>query len=161
MKKIITTVALPLFSLMIFANVATAKDLVNVSGATGIAINGFDPVSFFTEKKPVNGDPGIKAKYKGATYLFSTKDNKSAFEKSPEQYAPQYGGYCAYGASVNALFPVDVSTWQVRNGKLYLNLNPSIVEAFNEDFDGAITKANKNWPKLEDGHGKKSGFKLF
>lgn len=140
-------------SLLYFAGVAQAKDLVNTSGASGVALSGYDPVAFFSEKKPVNGDPGISAAHKGAKYFFSSKEHRSAFNKNPDHYAPQFGGFCAYGTSVNALFPVDISTWQVREGKLYFNLNPEILKVFNKNISKHISKANKNWPKLTSKHG--------
>ena len=154
MIKSLHATVLLLFTTLLLAGAAPAKDLVNVAGASGIAINGYDPVAFFTEKKPVNGDPAISAKHKGATYFFSSKANKSAFTKAPSKYAPQCGGFCAYGASVNALFPINISTWQIRGGKLYFNLNLDIVKAFNKDLDGNIAKGDKNWPKLEAKHAK-------
>jgi YHS domain-containing protein len=126
----------------------SAGDLVNVAGASGIALDGYDPVAFFTDGKPTHGEPGVSATYKGATYLFASKENKVKFESGPEKYVPQFGGYCAFGVAVNALFPVDISTWQIRDEKLYLNLNPSILEQFNKDFGGYVAKAEKNWPGL-------------
>ena len=131
-----------------------AGDLVNVSGASSIALNGYDPVAFFTDSKPTHGDPGIKTEHKGATYFFASKANRKTFEKNPDRYAPQYGGYCAFGATVGALFPVDVNTWQIQNGKLYLNLNPEILTLFNKDIEKNLKKAEKNWPKLVRKHGK-------
>lgn len=145
MKHIIHTLA----AVLLLAGSALAGNPeINISGATGIAVGGYDPVAFFTEKKPVHGDPGIKAEHKGATYLFASEAHRDLFVKNPEKYAPQFGGYCAYGVSVDALFPVDINTWQVRDGKLYLNLNPEILKAFNKDFEGNIAKANANWPKV-------------
>ncbi len=144
-----TLVALFLLSTPLFA-----ADLVNVSGASRVAIDGFDPVAFLADSKPVNGDPHITAAYQGATYYFATEDHRKLFEQNPGKYAPQYGGFCAYGAALGALFPVDISTWQVRNGKLYLNLNPEILKAFNADFNGNIAKAEKNWPGLVAKNGK-------
>lgn len=123
-------------------------NLVNVAGASGIALDGYDPVAFFTDGRPVHGDPAIKATHGGATYLFASKDHKVQFEEDPDRYLPQYGGYCAFGVAVGALFPVDISTWQIQDGKLYLNLNPAIQEQFNKDLEGQVTKAEKNWPKL-------------
>lgn len=61
---------------------------------------------------------------------------------------PQFGGYCAFGVSIDKLFPVDIRTWQIRNGKLYLNLNPDIRVKFDADLAGNVAKANKNWPGL-------------
>lgn len=133
---------------------STNKHLINTAGASGIALGGFDPVAFFTDHKPVNGDPGIGAKHLDATYLFASQAHKALFEASPEKYLPQTGGFCTFGASVGALFPVDISTWQIRNGKLYFNLNPTILAAFNADFDGNVAKANANWPGLVEQNGK-------
>lgn len=141
-------------SLILTATSSLAGDLVNVSGASGIAVNGYDTVAFFTEKKPVHGNPSISVKHSGATYLFSSKENAAKFEANPTKYAPQTGGFCTYGVSVGALFPVDISTWQVRDGKLYLNLNPEILKAFNGDFAGNVKKAEGNWGGLEKKHGK-------
>ena len=146
--------AYPFLVALFFAGSAHGGELVNVSGASGIAVNGYDPVAFFTVKKPVHGNPGIKAEHEGATFLFSSEENKALFEKDPERFAPQFGGFCAYGVAVNALFPMDVNTWQVRDGKLYLNLNPEILQAFNEDFDGNVEKARDNWAGLKSRHAK-------
>lgn len=126
----------------------------SLSGASNISVGGYDTVAFFTDKKPVNGDPGISATYQDATYIFASKEHKELFEAAPEKYAPQCGGYCAFGVSVGALFPVDISTWQVRDGKLYLNLNKAILKKFNADFDANVAKADKNWPTLVAKHGK-------
>jgi YHS domain-containing protein len=132
----------------VFATSVSAGDLVNVAGASGIALDGYDPVAFFTDRKPMHGEPGVSATYRGATYLLASKEHKVKFEADPEKYVPQFGGYCAFGVAVGALFPVDISTWQIRDEKLYLNLNPSILEQFNKDFGGYVAKAEKNWPGL-------------
>jgi YHS domain-containing protein len=144
----------PLLTAMLLSSPAIAGDLVNVAGVSGVALDGYDPVAFFTDKKPVNGDPSITVKHKDATYFFANKEHKAAFESAPEKYLPQCGGYCAFGVSVGALFPVDVNTWQVREGKLYLNLNPEILKAFNKDLAANISKADKNWPGLVKKHSK-------
>ena len=136
----------------LFVSTAVAGNLVNVAGASGIALDGYDPVAFFTDGKPTHGDPAISSTYKGAKYLFASKEHKSQFEADPEKFVPQYGGFCAYGAALGALFPVDISTWQIRNGKLYLNLNPAIATEFNKNPEGNIAKAEKNWPGLVKKH---------
>ncbi|MCR9197688.1 MAG: hypothetical protein NXI04_03495 [Planctomycetaceae bacterium] len=121
---------------------------VNISGHSKVAISGYDPVAFFTQKKPVHGDFQITSTHKRATYFFASKQHKAMFDSNPTKYAPQCGGYCAFGVSVGALFPVDVNTWQVRNDRLYLNLNPQILKMFNKDIDANIAKAEQNWPDL-------------
>jgi YHS domain-containing protein len=133
---------------------ALAGELVNVSGASKIAVSGYDPVAFFTDSKPVNGSPFVSTEYQGATYFFANEEHRKLFVAAPEKYAPQYGGFCAYGVALNKLFPVDINTWQIRDGKLYLNLNPDVLKKFNADIEGNITKANKNWPALVNKHGK-------
>ena len=140
--------------LMLLCTPILAGDLVNVSGASKVAVAGYDPVAFFTDAKAVNGSPFISATYQGATYFFATEEHKILFVQNPGKFAPQYGGFCAYGVGLNALFPVDISTWQIRNDKLYLNLNSDILKKFNADFDGNIGKAEKNWPGLVQKNGK-------
>lgn len=150
MKTTIQTIA----AIALLSVSAFAADLVNVSGASKIAVSGYDTVAFFTDAKPVNGSPAITAEYQGATWFFASEEHKALFAAHPEKYAPQCGGFCAYGVSVGALFPVDISTWQVRNEKLYLNLNQDILKKFNADFDANVAKADKNWPTLAKKHAK-------
>jgi len=77
------------------------------------------------------------------------------FEANPGKYAPQYGGFCAFGVSVGALFPVDIiNTWEVRDGKLTVILNAELRKAFDSDVEQNVTKADKNWPGLVSEHGK-------
>ncbi len=153
MKSIKNLLALTLTTLALAIS-AQGADLVNVSGASNIAVGGYDTVAFFTDHKPVNGDPGISATFQGATYIFSSQENKNLFLADPVKYTPQCGGFCAFGVSVGALFPVDITTWQIRGGKLYLNLNQSILKKFNADFAANVAKADKNWPGLVEKNGK-------
>ena len=144
MKNILKSVA----ALVLLSVSAFAGDLVNVSGASKAAVSGYDTVAFFTDSKPVNGSPFISAEYQGATYFFASEEHKALFTADPAHYVPQFGGFCAFGVGLDKLFPVDINTWQVRNDKLYLNLNPAILEKFNADFNGNTAKADKNWPGL-------------
>ena len=136
------------------STIAITKELVNVSGASDVALNGYDPVAFFTDSQPTNGNFKITETHHGATYYFANKQHKTMFAADPDKYAPQTGGFCSFGVSVGALFPVDINTWQVYNGKLYLNLNPDILEMFKKDIDGNIAKAAKNWPGLVEKNAK-------
>ena len=150
MKNIIKSIA----AIALLSVTAYAGDLVNVSGASKAAVSGYDTVAFFTDAKAVNGSPFITAEYEGATYYFASEEHKKLFTASPEKYAPQTGGFCTYGVGLGKLFPVDITTWQVRDGKLYLNLNQDILKKFNADFAGNVAKADKNWPALVKKHGK-------
>lgn len=130
------------------AKLAGSSAMVNVSGASNVAVSGYDTVTFFTRAKPLNGSPFITAEHKGATYFFASEENKALFVKAPETYVPQFGGFCAFGVSIGKLLPVDITTAQVRDGKLYLNLNPDIRVKFDADFASALAKATANWPGL-------------
>lgn len=129
-------------------SMTATKELVNVAGASEVALHGFDPVAFFTDGKPINGSFEITASHRGATYFFVNEANKEMFASEPEKYAPQNGGFCTFGVSVGALFPVDITTWQVYKDRLYLTLNPEVNQLFMQDLDGNIAKAEKNWPDL-------------
>lgn len=150
MKTLIASIA----AALLLSTPGFAGDLVNVAGASHIALGGFDPVAFFTDAKPVNGSPSITATEQGATYFFASEGHKKLFVSDPAKYVPQYGGFCAFGVALGALFPVDISTWQIRDGKLYLNLNPEILKNFNADFTGNVAKATGNWPGLVKKEGK-------
>ena len=80
------------------STVAPAKELLNVD-RNGVPIQGYDPAAFFTDNRPVKGDAQFQAEYRGAKYYFVSSEHKAAFDKEPAKYEPQFGGYCAYGAS--------------------------------------------------------------
>jgi len=120
---------------------------VNKTSA-GLAIKGYDPVAYFEDGKPVKGDAAYQFQWKGATWRFSNAAHREAFTKDPERYAPQYGGFCAYGVSEGHSAPVDPEAWSVVGGKLYLNYDKKVREDWKKDTDGRIRKADENWPKL-------------
>ncbi len=118
------------------------------NSTTGVL--GYDLVSYHTEGKPVRGDGNNLVVVDGVTYLFANEDNKKAFEKNPEKYLPAYGGYCAFGVSVNKKFVGDPEVWRIVDGKLYLNLDSNIQKMWFEDIPGNIVKADQNWPGIKD-----------
>ena len=129
-------------------NTATGAVLVNGKPAPGLAVHGFDVVAYFTDEKPVQGDAKFAHVHNDATYRFASKANLNAFKANPAKYEPAYGGYCAYGVSVGAKFDGDPRYWKIVDGRLYLNLDAGIQQAWLKDVPGAIKKAEKNWPKL-------------
>jgi len=118
--------------------------------ATGLVIRGYDPVAFFKEGRPIPGRSDLSVEYGGGKYLFATAANRDAFKASPETYAPQYGGYCAYGVAVGKKFDIDPSSWRLEGTKLYFNLNPMILEKWSAEVKEYIAKADKNWPKIRE-----------
>ena len=115
-----------------------------------VGVNGYDLVSYFDAKRPLRGNGNYVAEHDGVTYLFSSEENKQAFEKSPDRYLPAYNGWCAFGVSVGKKFSADPEVWEIVDGKLYMNLDPGIKIMWRQDIPGNIQKADKNWPKIKD-----------
>ena len=99
---------------------------------SGKAIRGYDPVAYFTESKAVKGDEKLVFKWNNADWYFSSQKNLDLFKANPGKYAPQYGGYCAYGLSNGYKAPTDADAWTIENGKLYLNYNLDVREEWNK-----------------------------
>ena len=111
----------------------------------GAAIRGYDTVAYHTERKPVRGRSDFSYEYNGAVWLFSTEQNLAVFRQDPEKYAPQYGGYCAYGMSKGYVVPTDPDAWSVVDGKLYLNFSTGVRKTWLKDVPGNVAKADANW----------------
>lgn len=117
---------------------------------SGKAIRGYDPIAYFTEGKPVKGNDSLVYKWDNATWHFASQKNLELFKSAPQQYAPQYGGYCAYGLSNGYKAPTDPNAWTIVNGKLYLNYNLAVSTEWKKDRERRIEKADKNWPVIKD-----------
>ena len=117
----------------------------------GIAIDGTDPVAYFTEGRPVAGDASITHAWNGVTWRFSSAANRDAFAADPEAYAPQFGGYCAWAVSQNYTAPTEPDAWTIHDGKLYLNFNRRIRRRWERDIPGNVAKGEANWPGVLGG----------
>jgi len=149
MKTILSIFA----GLLALSAVAQTKSLLNLD-KNGIAIQGYDPVAFFTDNQPVKGKNEFPARRNGATYLFASREHRELFVKDPAKYEPSFGGYCAYGVSRNKLVEIDVAAFQIVNGRLLLQYSKGVREDFNKDSAGNLTKADANWPGLIEKKGK-------
>ena len=145
MKRIITST---LAALALSATISLGADLLNIDRAAGHALDAYDPVAFFTDKAAVKGDFKITATHQDATYFFASEKNRDAFQADPQHYVPACGGYCAVGAALGVLLPVDISTWQIVDGRLVLNYSADVQRMFNTDPQGNLKKGDANWPKL-------------
>lgn len=112
----------------------------------GFAIQGYDPVAYFTEGRPMPGDPAYSFDWEGATWLFASAAHRDAFAADPQKYAPQFGGYCAYAVSKGHAAPASPEVWSITDGKLYLNLGPGVQSLWQEELGANIARAVNNWP---------------
>ena len=154
-KKIALAAVLALAAVSVGTAPASAAPHVNTTtGMTlegvPLALRGYDPVAYFTEGRPVLGNPSIVSKHDGAVYQFTSEANRRKFESEPSRFAPQYGGFCAYGVSVGAKFLKNHELFKVVDGKLYLNLNRDIQQTWKKDIAGNISKADGNWREIRD-----------
>jgi YHS domain-containing protein len=145
MKKITTLAGIVLLLLPLYSFAQTSEVFSNESGA----IKGYDPVAFFTDSKAVKGTKEFSHEWYGATWHFATKKNKDLFVANPEKYAPQYGGYCAYGTADGHKAPTETDTWTIVDSKLYFNYNQNVKVAWNKDQANLIKKADEQWPKIK------------
>ena len=114
----------------------------------GTAIDGTDPVAYFTEGRPVDGSSEFTHEWNGATWRFASAANRDAFAAEPEKYAPQYGGYCAWAVSQGYTASTDPEAWKIVDGKLYLNYDKNVQANWEKDIPGFISSADANWPKV-------------
>ncbi|MEZ9577828.1 MULTISPECIES: YHS domain-containing (seleno)protein [unclassified Vibrio] len=126
-----------------------AADLDMSVDSNNLAIKGYDPVAYFANEGPVKGTSEFTATYKNAIYNFARSENRDEFRANPEAYAPQYGGYCAFGVAMGKKFETDPLAWKVEDGKLYLNLDKSVQKRWLENTQEFIQDANSNWTTIK------------
>jgi len=141
---------------LIFTSIFFALALTGVTradspmfySAEGAAISGYDPVAYFTVGRAVRGKLEYTIVWKRAVWRFSTSENQAKFEANPRAYAPQYGGYCAYGVAHGGLSPTKPDAWVIHDGRLYLIHSTGVREIWSQDAAGHVARANGNWPSV-------------
>lgn len=114
----------------------------------GIAIRGYDTVAYFTQNRPVEGRDEFSTQWTDATWKFSSQEHLDLFVEDPERYAPQYGGYCAYGVAQMNLVKVEPDQWTIIDEKLYLNFNAKLNKAWSKNTSGYIKTADTLFEQL-------------
>ena len=126
-----------------------------VDGVNNVAVKGYDVVSYFQQqrlgkRKPIKGTKDLSYQFQDVNWFFSSQQNLDAFKSNPLYYAPQYGGYCAYGVSVpQQKIDIEPEEWTVYNGKLYLNYTKRTQDIWLDNKDDHIEAANDNWPEVK------------
>jgi len=149
LKTLIAATALTLIPAFAAAPAAHAEKAPVYTGLfNNVAVEGHDPVAYFTEGRPVKGERAFSTEYNGATFRFASQANLDTFLADPVKYAPQYGGYCAWAISQGYTAKGDADHWSIVDGKLYLNFNQSVQDTWEEDIPGFIALADSNWPMV-------------
>ena len=118
----------------------------DINNVNGIAINGYDPVAYFISNKATVGDEAITYKWNNVEWQFASTEYLELFKKSPEKYAPQYGGYCAAAISIGLTADVDPKSWHIEADKLYLFFNDDPKQDFIAGIgNGIIQKSDSKW----------------
>ena len=131
--------------LVALAGTALAGDFFEKDG---VALRGNDPVAYFASGAPRKGVPEHSYTYKGSRFLFATAENLRAFASAPGKYAPQFGGFCAFGAANGYKVSTQPDAFAVVDGKLYLNHDTKVQARWMEDVPGNVAQAEKNWPEV-------------
>lgn len=148
MKQVQRSIQLLICLSLLVSSVAQAIKPVYSGGRERAAVRGYDVVAYFTENAPVKGVKEHTVEHQGATWWFSTAENKEKFVADPAKYMPEYGGYCAYAVARKSTASSKPEYFTIHNGKLYLNYSKSVYKKWLKDPDGYITSADENWPAL-------------
>lgn len=142
MKQFVLVSSLTLYSIALFSQEIFVTD--------NVAVRGYDVVAYFKQQKPVEGNDKYQYEWSGATWKFSSAENLEAFKQNPESFAPQFGGYCAYGISDGDghKSPTSPDAFTIVDGKLYLNYNLKVRELWKNNQPERILTGVKNWEKL-------------
>ena len=113
-----------------------------------VALQGYDPVAYFTSGRPEKGSPEFTATFDDATYWFKTAEHRARFVADPDRYAPQFSGFCAINISRGAKYEADPEAWAIADGKLYVFGGKEGVPMFRRQTASIVQKANENWSEL-------------
>jgi len=140
-----------MFSLTVMAVSMAGKAKVEAVNhdRSGLAVHGYDVVAYFTDNKPVKGSSQFAQEWMGTKWYFASAEHRAQFAASPEKYAPQYGGYCAWAVGHNYTADTDPEAWKIVDGKLYLNYSKDIQGKWNPERAKWIQEGNRNWVELK------------
>ncbi len=145
MKALLTTLIV-LIPVLGFAQ-ATEAEYLNL-GKDNLAIKGYDPVSYFVNEEPLEGQQALSYRYNGATYYFASETNLETFKADPAKYEPAYGGWCAYAMGKGYTADINPKTCKIVDGKLLLFYNKlftNTLPKWNKDEATLYPAAEKNW----------------
>jgi YHS domain-containing protein len=116
-----------------------------LEGHSRVMLRGHDVVSYFTQGKHALGNPQLSSDYEGITFRFASAEHKALFDKEPQKYQPQYGGYCANGIVYGIPWGGDADSWRMIDGKLYIFGGAGSRDGFLLDIPANTKLADKYW----------------
>jgi YHS domain-containing protein len=120
-------------------------------GPDKVALQGYDPVNYFTKSQALKGRKEIRAQHRGVTYCFASEENKQQFTEAPDRYVPTYGGWCATAMAKGEKVEIDPTNFKITNGRLFLFFKAFYANAqkdWNKDETNLTAKADANWKKI-------------
>jgi hypothetical protein len=112
------------------------------------ALDGYDPVAYFTQSRPVLGREDTALEWTGAVWHFASGANRELFRNDPSRYAPQFGGYCAYAVASGYTARTKPEAWKIVDGRLYLNFDLKTRDQWLAQAGDFIERGNRNWPRV-------------
>ena len=116
--------------------------------ANTLAIGGFDPVAYHTQRAAVAGNANFRVSWKDAEWHFASQENRDLFARDPDRYAPQYGGWCSFAVAAGVRASSDPRLFDIVNGRLYLNQSAGTQASWRRDQAGMIQRGDQNWPRI-------------
>ncbi len=151
-KMIAIIIGVLLVAVLVFAKTKHVSKIswgihkaTNQGNFNGKAINGFDPVAYFTDKEAMEGNENYTFDWNGAKWYFASQEHLDVFKASPEKYAPQYGGYCSFAVSTGFTANINPKAWQIIDGNLYLFADEGVMKKWLKNPEENIATCNKNW----------------
>lgn len=133
---------------LLAASAAVAGERIN-KDAGGVAILGYDTVAYFTDGRPVKGSPDFEYVWLDARWRFASAAHRALFASDPDQYAPQFGGFCTIAVGLGVLAPIiDPEAWVIVDGRLYLNQSEKGRDEIAADPQASIAAAAEQWQAL-------------
>jgi hypothetical protein len=129
---------------------ASTTERVVVDRTTGLALGGFDPVAYFTDARPLAGQPGFEVSEAGAIWRFRNEGNRAVFLSHPEIYGPQFGGYDPTDVARGVAIAGDPQVWLILGQRLFLFGRTESRDAFAADPSRVMREAKARWPGLQE-----------
>jgi hypothetical protein len=130
------------------ATQAATTERIVVDPNRGLALNGFDPVAYFTDRKALMGRSDLEVTFGGAVWRFRNEGNRAAFQENPEVYTPMFGGYDPVAVARGIAAAGHPQIWLITGERLYLFYDAQARRSFSAAPEANLTKAEAKWPEV-------------